>query len=207
MKIFARGLSGLVLAAAATAGVGQAARPVLNGSGPGTAPTTRHFQITVVLRYPGNETPEPRTESITTEVTVGSDGRTGSSKTRMTSQVPMVMAGTTKFVELGTKFDCNDVRIDGDGLALSVILKTSLVNGSVTTKSNSGVETEEPLISERNLELEVKLPLDTPKIIFDSKNMSPTANLVFLKPPDSARKEEKVHDPTLQIEMTARELK
>ena len=204
-RMLFKGLVTGVLTIASMAGAGQSSRAAANAGTTGAA--MRYFQLTVLLRYPGNQLPEPRTESITTEVAVGSDGRTGSSKTRMTSQVPMVMAGTTKFMELGTKFDCNNVHVDGNGLALSIVLETSLVNGTVVTKSASGVETEEPLISQRNLELAIKLPLDKPKVIFDSQNMSPKANLVKLGPVVTARKNEMVPEPTLQIEMTATEIK
>jgi hypothetical protein len=99
-----------------------------------------------------------------------------------------------------------NVRIDGNGLVLSVILETSLVNGTVTTKNSNGVETEEPIISQRNLELAMKLPFETPKVIFDSDNME-TKLTDFTRVAAEAKISEEVRHPTLQIEMTAKELR
>jgi hypothetical protein len=133
----------------------------------------------------------------------------------MTSQVPVAMEGKTKFIELGTKFDCNNVRVEGGGLALSLVLETSRVARMVPVKDTNGVETEEPVIAQRTLELSVKLPLDTPKVIFDS-NVAvpghPLKPIQALKPVQNDSKvvppqEVMTPEPAMQIEMTASELK
>jgi len=164
---------------------------------------------------------EPGEQSITTEIAVPPAGRTGSCKTRMTSQVPVMVGGPqtqfskdgTKFIELGTKFDCNNVHVEGDGLAFTIILETSRVTGMIETGATNrdGSPVEEPIITQRNLELSVKLPLDQAKVIFDSntKPLTPLRPLQPLKPlhEDLKSLPSKMEDRPLQIEMTATELK
>jgi hypothetical protein len=169
--------------------------------------TTRYFKLTMVLSYPANKELEPVSQSITTEVAVFGDGRSGSCKTRMTSQVPVGTGLTTKFIDVGTKFDCNDVRIEGEGLAMSIVLETSRLAGMVALHNKDG-DTEEPVISQRNLVLAVKLPLDTPKVIFDSKNVD-SSKLKPLGPlgAGAAKDGSVAQEAGMQVEMTVSELK
>lgn len=175
---------------------------------------TRYFQLTLVLKYPesAQALPEPGDQSITTEVAVNENRPgSGSCKTRMTSQLPMITSDKTRFIELGTKFDCDNIHVEGNALALSIILETSRVSGFVTTKNSSGVETEEPLVTQQNIALSVKLPLDTPKIVFDS-NAGMAGKLKPLKPlqiGNNAHPSEvgRMSSSAIQVEMTAHELK
>lgn len=186
-----------------------------------TATTTRYFKLTLVLRYPSAKgVPEPDEQSITTEVAVMPD-RAGSCKTRMTSKVPVTGGPETqfskvgtKFIELGTKFDCNNIHVEGDGLAFSLVLQTSRFTGEMIKiggTNRDGTPIEEPIITQRNLELSVRLPLEQPKVIFDSntKALQPLKTLQPLKPLEegSKRLPVKMEEPPLQIEMTATELK
>ncbi len=214
MKVIHKVVLGCAFAAIPLASKAQASN--LLSSTKNAEQATRYFKLTLVLRYPSaKSTPEPGEQSITTEVAVGTAGRTGSCKTRMTSQVPVTIGGPgtqfskdgTKFVELGTKFDCNNVHIEADGLAFSIVLETSRVTGMIETggTNRDGTPMEEPIITQRNLELAVRLPLDKPKVIFDS-NIKPTTPL---KPLQENPKQlpNKMEDPPLQIEVTATELK
>ena len=175
------------------------------------SPVTRYFKLTIVLRFPSDAELEPASQTVTTEVAI-LPNRTGSCKTRMTSQVPIGTGLATKFIDVGTKFDCNDVRLEGNGLALSIVLETNRLNGMVSLKNHDGVETQEPIISQRNLALSIKLPLDTPKVIFKSKNADPS-KLKRPTPLGEAAKEgagkeiPMVQDSPMQVEMTASELK
>jgi hypothetical protein len=175
-----------------------------SGAGAGSA-STRYFQLTLDLKYPSTADgqPQPPDQSISTQVAVG-NGRPGSCKTRMTSQLPLVMAGKTTYLDLGTKFDCNNVHVEGNGVAFSIVIETSNVRGMIKTKNHDGGETEEPIISQRNLALSVKLALDTPQVIFDSKAMD-SSKLKKIGPSQTVGALQQ--EPGLQIVMTATELK
>ena len=190
---------------AVTACLAQSTKPASGVSS--TSPGTRYFQLTVLLKFPeGTDGLQQHADQvISTDVAVNNN-RPGSCKTRVTSQVPIVTGGKTKFVELGTKFDCNDVHVDGDGLALSIVVETSNIQGMITTKSDSGVEMEEPIISQRKLELSAKLLLDTPKVIFDSKTVS-HAVIQKLGSGTAPLKTAVQAPSSMQIEITATELK
>src|SRR5580698_1822553 len=84
------------------------------------------------------------------------------------TQVPVGTGSATRYVELGTKLDCNDVHIEGDGIALEFVLEASGLIGTAKTKGSDGVVFDEPLITQRSVQLSVKLPLDQPKVVFDS---------------------------------------
>lgn len=175
---------------------------------------TRYFQLTLVLRYTANADgpPVPGTQSITTEVAVIPD-RPGasSSRTRMGSQIPVVIGGKTQLIDVGTSFDCNNVRVEGDGVAMSIVLETSRLGGMVPVKEAGGVEVEEPLITQRKIELSIKLPLDTPKVVFDSKMGvpgHPLKSVQSLGPGDGkVPAQMMLQEPGMQVEMTAKELK
>jgi hypothetical protein len=175
---------------------------------------TRYFQLTLVLRYTASQggLPVPGEQSITTEVAVIPD-RPGasSSRTRMGSQIPVVIGGKTQLIDVGTSFDCNNVRVEGDGVAMSIVLETSRLGGMVPVKEAGGVEVEEPLITQRKIELSIKLPLDTPKVVFDSKMGVPGHPLKpvqSLGPGDGkVPAQMMLQEPGMQVEMTAKELK
>ena len=191
-------------------GVAGIAQPGKSGSTPAAAP--RYFQLTLNLRFVQAADQEPATETITTEVAVR-DGKPGSCKARMLSQVPTGTGPAMKYIELGTKLDCNGVRVEGDGIALQFALETSGYMGTAKTKGSDGVVFDEPIISQRSVELSVKLPLDQPKVVFDSsahalKPLSPpltsadaSAGVLSVTPVPS-----RLGAP-MQIEMTATELK
>lgn len=175
---------------------------------PEASQRTRYFQLEMVVRYPTGTEDQPRSQSLLTDVAVDPD-RPGHCRMRMGSQVPLVMSGTTKFVDVGTKLDCNNIRVDGDALTLSFVLETSFLTGTVTTKNSAGAETEEPTISQRTVELAARVPLGTPKIVFDSKSIDPRAmkraELSGQAMPTGGAKQ--MDATALQIEMTAKELK
>jgi hypothetical protein len=197
----------LVLIGAATTGIAQPGKP-----GSTIVAPSRYFQITLNLKFIQAADQQPATETITTQVAVR-DGKPGSCKARMLSQVPTGAGATMKYIELGTKLDCNDVRIDGNGIALEFALETSGYMGTAKTKGSDGVVFDEPLITQRSVELSVKLPLDQPKVVFDSsahplKPLSPPSPLangstgVVSTMPVASRL-----GAPMQIEMTATELK
>ena len=194
-----------LLSGAATSGIAQPGKP---GSAP-IAPS-RYFQITLNLKFTQAPDQQPATESITTEVAVR-DGKPGSCKARMLSQVPAGAGSATRYIELGTKLDCNDVHIEGDGIALGFALETSALMGTAKTRGSDGVVFDEPLIAQRSVQLSVKLPLDQPKVVFDSSTHPSTP----LKPPAPAANGSLVSatpvpsrlDAPMLIEMTASELK
>ena len=130
-----------LLSGAATSGIAQPGKP---GSAP-IAPS-RYFQITLNLKFTQAPDQQPATESITTEVAVR-DGKPGSCKARMLSQVPAGAGSATRYIELGTKLDCNDVHIEGDGIALGFALETSALMGTAKTRGSDGVVFDEPLIA------------------------------------------------------------
>ncbi len=170
---------------------------------------SRNFQLTMVIESPqsGETAAQPSAQSITTEIVVY-EGRTGSGKARMTSQLPTSSHLRSKLLELGTKLDCTDVHMDGNQLALHFVLETSRFTGYVTNRDDKGAETEEPLISQRTVELSVKVPLDQPKIVFDSKTVSKGA----LRPLPGAAgptpvRVERFEQPELRVELIATELK
>jgi hypothetical protein len=171
---------------------------------------SRYFQLTLNLKFGSGEDQQPSTQTITTEVAVRG-GKPGSCKARMISQVPTGSGSTTKYLELGTKLDCNNVHIEGDGIALEFALETSRVTEMIKTKGGDGVEIDEPLIAQRTVQLMVKLPLDQAKVVFDSSS-KPTAPLKSLSensPSTSARAMPipPRQDPPMLVEMTASELK
>ena len=197
----------LILIGATAAGIAQPARP---GSAP--ASSSRYFQITLNLKFVQAADQQPATETITTQVAVR-DGKPGSCKARMLSQVPIGTGQAMKYIELGSKLDCNDVRVEGDGIALEFALETSGYMGIAKTKGSDGAVFDEPIITERSVELSVKLPLNRPKVVFDSsapplKPLSPplpsadlSAGVVAAMPVPS-----RLGAPML-IEMTATEMK
>ena len=170
----------------------------------GHAPTTRYFQLTLNLKSGAVADQQPSTQTITTELAIRND-KPGSCRARMISQVPTGAGGGAKYIELGTKLDCNDVHIEGDGIALQFALDTSRVVQMIKTKSSDGVERDEPLISERVVQLTVKLPLDQAKVVFDSKTQSSPEAAPLSSPtavPIPPRK-----DPPILVELIATELK
>jgi hypothetical protein len=197
----------LVLVGAATAGIAQPEK-----SSSAAAVASRYFQVTLNLKFVQAADQQPATETITTEVAVR-DGKPGSCKARMLSQVPTGTGRATKYIELGTKLDCNDVRIEGDGIALEFALETSGYMGTARTKGSDGVVFDEPMITQRSVQLSVKLPLDRPKVVFDAS----AHPLTPLKPPaplgdTSAGVVSAMPVPSrlgapMLIEMTATELK
>ncbi|NYF78357.1 hypothetical protein [Granulicella arctica] len=204
-KMLRRVVFGVVMV---VSGVCVAQQPMKSAGASVALSAMRYFKLTMVLKYPTNGELEPMSQSITTEVAVYGDGRIGSCRTRMTSQVPVGTGVATKFIDVGTKFDCNDVRLEGDGLAMSIVLETSRLTRMISIKNRDGVETVEPVISQRNVTLSVKLPLNTPKVVFDSKDVDSSK----LKPLGSlgataAKDGSMMQDAAMQIEMTASELK
>jgi hypothetical protein len=197
----------LILLGATAVGVAQPGR-----QGSASTPSSRYFQITLNLKFVQAAEQQPATETITTQVAVR-DGKPGSCKARMLSQVPTGTAGATKYIELGTKLDCNDVHVEGDGIALEFALETSGYMGTAKTRGSDGVVFDEPMITKRSVELSVRLPLDQPKVVFDAsahplKPLSPpapspdtTAGVVAAMSVPS-----RLGAPML-IEMTATELK
>ena len=199
-----------VLFGAPSTGIAQS-----KGSGPATvsaASASRYFQLTLNLKFGPFADQPPTTQTITTEVAVR-DGRPGSCKARMISQVPTGAGSKTKYLELGTKLDCNDVHIEGDGLALQFALETSRVAEIVKTKINDGTEIDEPLITQRTVQLTVKLPLDQTKVVFNSSShpLAPlkAKSLSEDEPTSTANKisSSPRQDPPMLIEMTVSELK
>jgi hypothetical protein len=173
---------------------------------------SRYFQLTLNLKFAQTADQQPATETITTEVAVR-DGKPGSCKARMISQVPIGTGSASKYIELGTKLDCNDVHVEGEALALQFTLETSGYIGMARTRGSDGVIFDEPMIAQRNVQLSVKLPLDQPKVVFDSSTHPATP----LKPPASpgdgaagvvsaTQIPSRLGTPML-IEMTASELK
>jgi hypothetical protein len=197
----------LVLIGAAAVGNAQPGKP-----GSTAAAASRYFQITLNLKFAQTADQQPATETITTQVAVR-DGKPGSCKARMLSQVPIGSGRAMKYIELGTKLDCNGVRVEGDGIALEFALETSGYMGTARTKGSDGVVFDEPIITQRSVELSVKLPLDQPKVVFDSsahplQPLSPpqplagaSGGVVSTTPVPS-----RLGAP-MQIEMTATELK
>ncbi len=223
MKSLRRMLLLCVVAVAWSVGTAESSNPV--SSVPKGSRAPRYFQITMILRYTASVDgpPAPAPQSVTTGVVV-SDDKAGSCKVRMGSQIPVMMDGKSKYIDVGTNLDCNNVHLEGDGLALSIVLDTSRVREMVRLKDGNGVETEEPLITQRRIELSVKLPLDTPKVVFDSSAAAKVHPLEQLKPvgggADAAAADKSAparpvivapkvmtQDPAMQIEMTASEMK
>jgi hypothetical protein len=173
---------------------------------------TRYFQLTLNLKSDGADAKQNGNQTIVTEVAVGND-KPGSCKARMIYQVPYALGSATKYAELGTKFDCNNVHWEGDGLSLDLVLETSRVIQMIKTKANNGVVLDEPLIGQRAVQLTTKLLLARPKVVFDSKSERPekmrqapnkadaiTSNAAQALPPPN-------RDHPIVIELTATELK
>lgn len=190
-----------------------AAMPQNRSRGAETEPEapTRYFELTLVLRFPAAAGRMERVESLTTDIAVRKDRPGASSgRARVMSQVPVMMQKGPTYLDLGTKLDCNDVRLEGNALALAVVLETSSVNGTVMTEGKDGKKLEEPLISQRNLSLQTRLPLGKPVVIFDTKNMEPT-HIRTLQEGEAVitagDTRERTQAPAeMQVEMTAREL-
>ena len=177
-----------------------------------TAPSNvRYFQLAINLKFGASGEQQSTMQTITTEVAVRST-IPGSCSARMVSQIPTGRGTATKYLELGTKFDANDIHIEGDGIALHFVLEASRPIKMIKYTRNDGVEMEEPIITARTIELSVKLPLNRPKVVFDSNSKS-------LRPLQSL-KESAVGDPAaevasgppqqdqpVEIEITATELK
>jgi len=125
----------LILIVATAAGIAQPGRP-----GSTAAASSRYFQITLNLKFAQAADQQPASETITTQVAVR-DGKPGSCKARMLSQVPTGTGGAMKYIELGTKLDCNDVRVEGDGIALEFALETSGYMGTAKTKGSEAMVT------------------------------------------------------------------
>ena len=127
----------------------------------------RYFQLTLNLTFGANGEQQETTQTITTEFAVRGS-IPGSCKARMVSQTPTGSGTGTKYIEVGTKFDADDIHLEGDGVALHFVRSASRPVKMIKYKSKDGVEMEEPIITERNVELSVKLPLDKSKVVFDS---------------------------------------
>src|SRR5271156_3933318 len=197
----------LILIGATAAAVAQPGR-----QSSASTPSSRYFQITLNLKFAQAADQQPASETITTQVAVR-DGKPGSCKARMLSQVPTGTGGAMKYIELGTKLDCNDVRVEGDGIALEFALETSGYMGTAKTKGSDGVVFEEPMITQRSVEPSVKLPLVQPKVVFDSSAL-PSKPLSPPRPlgDSSTGVVSAMPVPTrlgapMMIEMTATELK
>lgn len=210
MKTMGLVVLGFLLLGAPVTGIAQSKK-----SGPATVSAeseSRYFQITLNLQFGQVADQQPTTQTITTEVAVR-DGRPGSCKARMISQVPVGAGSKTKYLELGTKLDCNDVHIEGDGIALQFTLETSRIAAMVKTRTSDGTEIDEPLITQRTVQLTVKLPLNQTKVVFDSSShpLEPlkSKSLSQDAPTGDANKVASPprQDPPLSIEMTASELK
>lgn len=166
---------------------------------------TRYFQLTLNLKFGEAGAQPPTEQTITTEVAVR-DGRPGSCKARMISQVPTLAGEKLKYVELGTKLDCNDVHIEGNGIALQFTLDTSRIAEMIKTKTSAGEELDEPLITQRTVQLMVQLPLNQTKVVFDSTSHPLTSQTEKSLSSDS-QTTRKTQDAPMSIEMTATELK
>ena len=162
MRVTRKPVLYLALLGVSIAGIAQSKK---SGSAP-VAKASRYFQLTLNLKFAPVADHEPTAQTITTEVAVR-EGRPGSCKARMISQVPTGTGSGTKYIELGTKLDCNDVHIEGDGIALEFTLETSRIAGMVKTKGSDGVVIDEPVISQRSVQLTARLPLGSPKVVFD----------------------------------------
>jgi hypothetical protein len=135
------------------------------------ATPARYFQLTLNLKFGANEQQQETAQTITTEVAVRGTVP-GACRARMVSQTPTGSGAGTKYIEVGTKFDADDIHVDGDSVALHFVLSASRPVKMIKYKSKEGVEVEEPVITERVVELSVKIPLDTTKTVFDSSSKS-----------------------------------
>jgi len=176
------------------------------------APTpVRYFQLTIDLKFGASGEQQATTQTITTEVAVRGTVP-GSCSARMVSQVPTGSGTGTKYLEVGTSFDANEIHTDGGGIALHFVLSTSRPVKMIKYTRSDGVEMEEPIITNREIELSVKLPLNQPKVVFDSssKSLSPLQPLKSLsrgEPSAEAAAGPPQQDQPMMIELTATELK
>jgi len=173
----------------------------------------RYFQLAIDLKFGASGEQQATTQTITTEVAVRG-AAPGACKARMVSQYPTGSGTGTKYIELGTKFDANDIRMDGDGVALHFVLATSRLVKMIKYTRSDGVEMEEPIITEQTVELAVRLPLGQAKVVFDDSSFKPLAPLKPLQgsPTGDPAAEAAAAGPPQQhqpmvIEMTATELK
>jgi hypothetical protein len=172
---------------------------------------TRYFELTLNLKFGANGEQQATMQTITTEFAVRST-IPGTTKARMVSQTPAGNGVKTKYIEVGTKFDADDIHVEGDGVALHFVLSASRPVKMIKYKASDGTEIEEPIITDRTVELSVKLPLDRAKVVFDSSSKS----LAPLKPLGGNAKDNLAADtasgmPTpdqpMVIEMMVSELK
>lgn len=175
------------------------------------ASETRYFQLTLNLRFGAIGEQQATVQTITTEVAVRGSVP-GSSKARMVSQTPTGSGTGTKYIEVGTKFDADDIHVEGDGVALHFVLSASRPVKMIRYKASDGTEMEEPVITDRTVELAVRLPLGQPKVVFDSSSKS----LAALKPLENNPKADPAAeaaagmpkpDQAMVVEMTVSELK
>ncbi len=174
--------------------------------------TARYFQLTLNLKFGANGEQQATTQTITTEFALRGTIR-GSSRARMVSQTPTGSGTGTKYIEVGTKFDADDIHLEGGGVALHFVLSASRPVKMIKYKSKDGVDMEEPVIADRTVEFAVKLPLDQMKVVFDSSSKS----LMALKPLGDNPKADPAAsaaagalpspDQPMVIEMTVSELK
>jgi hypothetical protein len=199
--------AGLAMLLVALGGVAQAKA---NRSTPVGA-KTRYFQLTLNLKFGANGEQQATMQAITTEFAVRGS-IPGTTKARMVSQTPAGNGVQTKYIEVGTKFDADDIHVEGDGVALHFVLSASRPVKMIKYKANDGTEMEEPVITDRMVELSVKLPLDHAKVVFDSSSKS----LAVLKPLGANPKGDPAAeaaagtpkpDQPMVIEMTVSELK
>lgn len=200
MKTFFTLILCLVIAGVTGAANGQSRKAAAATS------AARYFKIDLALKFGAVPAQGPAMQSISTEVAVRA-GKPGSCKARMISQVPTGMGGQTKFVDLGTKLDCNDVHVEGNALALQFTLDASRIKQMVKSKAADGSPMEEPLITQRTVQLTVRLPLNKTETVFDSSThaMKPLGP-VGLKPGEGGPAPAMGEDVPLVIEMTATEL-
>jgi hypothetical protein len=185
----------------------KAPRPAVAAS----SSPVRYFQLAINLKFGASGEQQATTQTITTEVAVRGAGP-GSCKARMVSQIPTGSGTGTKYLEVGTSFDANDIHIEGGGVALHFVLSTSRPVKMINYTRRDGVEMEEPIITDRAIELTVKLPLDQPKVVFDSSSkvllpLKPLKGLSKDDPSAEAAAGPPAQDQPMVIELTATELK
>ena len=82
---------------------------------------------------------------------------------------------------MGTHQYSVQVRVERDALALQFILDASRIKDMVKTTAPDGTTLDEPLITQRTVQLSVKLPLNHTEVVFDSST-HPQATLTTLSP-------------------------
>ncbi|MBB5057312.1 hypothetical protein HDF16_001997 [Granulicella aggregans] len=203
MKWIFRTATGLALLLAAIGGVAQTAA----NHAVSAAARTRYFQLTLNLKFGANGEQQATMQTITTEFAVRGT-IPGTTKARMVSQTPAGNGVQTRYIEVGTKFDADDIHVEGNGVALHFVLSASRPVKMIKYKANDGTEIEEPIITDRTVELSVKLPLDKAKVVFDSSSKS----LEVSKPLGGNAKDDPAAampkpDQPMAIEMTVSEVR